>query len=249
MNKLPKIPFWMLAILAVLLGVFVLMIVLFRSADFGSSSKSTNPNLLKENSLGNNEQSFVIRKISVDFSNNCETLEIKINGEAKQIECDDTYIENRTLLSNETIQNLFSTLSKEDFLELFGKYYVPGLQNDLTLTIETSFGTKTVVLSGSDNNAPEVTDELEEIIEVIEEIEEDLDEPDPSAPPSIPPTPTPAPGSTPTPGPTSLPGTSPTPTPVPDPGSTPEPFRCDMLDQTGVTVSNIRCLDDEDTAN
>lgn len=202
------------------------------------------PQFRNDSQLGT--QTFTVKRIAVEYEGSCETLDIKINGEAKQVECDDTYIENRKLLSNETIEKLFGSLTKESFLALEDKYYAPNLSLSLQLTIETNFGTKTITISNTDNTAPEITEELEDIVEEIEEVEEEINQPDPSPPPSIPPTPIPtlSPGATPT------PAGSPTPTPIstptPEPGATPEPFRCDMLDQQDVTVSNIRCLEDED---
>ena len=223
-------------------GIFIIIgIVLFSSGSFREaySEKLDAPDVPEEVVL--EQQTFSIKRLLVSQEGECGFIEIKRNGQALDYACDDTRIENRDLLSNERIARLFGSLTKEKFLELEDVYYAPGIENDITITLETNFGTKEITISSSNKDAPALTEELEEIIEVIEEVEEELEEPDPSPPPTPEPTPTPSPGSTP--NPSSTPNPTPTPTASPDLSATPEPFRCDMLNNQNVTVSNIRCLD------
>lgn len=192
--------------------------------------------------IGLNQQTFTVKKITIKDELACQTLTVERNGSATQTNCDNQ-IEARDILSNEIVQKFLNTLTQEEFDTLETDYYSPDL--DLTITIETNYGTKTITIN-SQGSAP-IDDNIQEIIEGSDDIEEEITQPPTSPPPSANPTPSPTPppiggGPTPTPG----PGASPTPTPTPlPPGATPEPFRCDMLGNLDVTVSNIRCLEDQ----
>lgn len=226
-----------------LIAIFatIIVFVLFSQA-FGRnySQHLATPDVPAEVEL--DQQTFSVRKINLRVEGLCGSVEILRNGQANKLDCLNRY-ENRVLLSNDRLSSLFGNLSREGFENLASKYYLPDLEADLIITIETNYGTKTVVISSNDPAAPPIDDDIGDIIDIIEDIEEELEVPPPTPPNT--PLPTPTPSFNPTPPPTS--GPSPTPSPTP-PGATPdpvEPFSCNMLEQQGVTVSNIRCIEDE----
>jgi len=188
--------------------------------------------------LESGQQTFVVKKITLKRDG--QVYEFNSNGIASKLSEDGVTVKNRHLFSNDQIWALFNSLTKEEFEAFISHYY--SADGSYTIIIETSFGTKTIVVDDSDPGSEPPPDDLGDIVDDIDDIVDDLNEPPPSPPPSIPPTPTPPPAS-PTPSPT--PSASPTPTP--SPGSTPapaEPFRCDMLQNqiNDVTVSNTVCV-------
>lgn len=235
---------WTSVSIGIVFILFVLIIVNQTGKKISQSYFSKAPQPVKINDSETGTQTFTIKKISLQAEGSCQTLELTRNGEAKKIDCDDTYLDNRLFLTNDQIAKLFGKLTKEEFNNLSTKYFLEGLDKDLIITIETNFGTKEITLSSNDPEAPSVPDSLEEIVDETTDIEEEINNPTPSPTPGNNPTPTP--GTSPTPISSALPSPTPasTPSPSTDPGATPEPFRCDMLDQQGVTVSNIRCLEE-----
>jgi hypothetical protein len=183
-----------------------------------------------------NAQTFAVRRIEIKDLDNCQTLEYLSNGYANKFDCDNV-LEAKKLFSNQTILTLLNTLTLEEFEKLVSDYFSQDL--NLVITIETSHGTKTITIN-PEGSTP-LPAPIEEIIDTSDELEEELDEP------AVSPPPTPGPTPPPTPTPSLPPGATPTPTATPSPGPVDpaDPFSCDMLDQQGVTVSNIRCLDDQ----
>lgn len=225
--------------LSVLFTIVIVVVLVTQSLGSNYSQLISTPDVPRQQLL--DQQTFSVRRINLKVEGICGAVDILRSGRATKIGCD-TRIDNSIILSNEKLQQLFGNLTKEEFDQLEEKYFVSGLDRTITLEIQTNFGTKTVTLSGSDTGAPPAPGGLDDIVEIIEEVEEELNNPTPTPPtlPSTTPTPTPPPGQTPTPTPSG------TPTPTP-PGATPEPavpFSCSMLERLGVTVSNIRCLDE-----
>lgn len=189
--------------------------------------------------LQSGEQTFVVKKITLKRDG--QVYEFNSNGVATKLATDGVTIKNRHLFSNDEIWTLFNTLTKEEFEAFITHYY--SAEASYTIIIETSFGTKTIIVDDSTPDSPPPPDDIDDIIDDLDDLVDDVDEPPPSPPPTMPPTPTPSPGSTPTPPPSS----TPSPTPTPSPGSTPapvDPFRCDMLQNqiNNVTVSNTVCV-------
>jgi len=210
------------------------------SKSFSTKFQQQNKAEVKIDQVNLETQTFTIKHIVVKNLESCETYDFQKNGSVTQTNCNNI-IETRDILSNQTIQRLLTQLTRQDFDNLKETYYSPDI--NIVITIETNFGTKTITIS---NNGETPIDEiLEDLISDLEEVIEDISDPPISPPPAGSPTPTPfsLPSPTPTP-----PGSTPIPTPTPSPtpiGATPEPFNCSMLDQQGVTVSNIRCLEEE----
>lgn len=229
--------------LSVLFAIILAIVLLSQSFGQSYSQQLASPDIPQQTEL--NTQTFGVRRIRLQTEGDCGEIEISRNGQASKLGCD-TRLENRIFLSNENLQRLFGNLTKDEFDQLQELYYLPGLAQNLTITIETNYGTKTVTVSGSDTSAPILDESLEDIIDIIEDVEEDLETPSPTPPPTPIPTPTPS-GYIP---PSPTPGTTPTPTPTPSPGGgsqeAQDPFDCEMLEQKGVTVSNIRCLEADD---
>lgn len=222
------------------LFAIILAIVLYTQA-FGQSysRQLIQPDLPRQQEA--TRPTFSVRRINLQVEGLCGAVEVLRNGQATRIGCNDR-AQNRIFLSNERLRQLFGNLTQEEFEALQGRYFLEGLEEDLILTIETNYGTKTITLTGSDSSAPSAPDVIGDIIDEFEDIDEELDLPPATPPPAPSPTPTPPGG-----GPTPPPNPTPTPTPLP-PGATPEPedpFDCSMIDQFGVTVSNIRCLEDD----
>lgn len=182
------------------------------------------------------EAEFSVRKITLVDRITGERIEILASGEVRVSQNDQ--LSHRGLLSNSRLKDLFLKLSQEEF-ESLAKGYFSQDQN-LSIIIETTQGTKTVDINNQQppTQPPPVIDD---IVDDIEDIESEVVTPTPTPP--IIPTPTPPPpGSSPVPTPTPPPPT-PTPGVTPAPSPTPDPFSCDQLNEHGVTVSNIRCLD------
>lgn len=223
--------------------IAVIGVIVYVSSQVGENYtlQLVQPPPAKESQINTHE--FAVQNIRVKRGANCGYTEIKKNGEARSVDCFGV-ASDVDILSNETLANLFGTLDKDDFEQLSSVYYLPGISEDIELYIVTNYGSKTIIISGNNTSAPILDGPLADLVDEIDDIEDDLDDPEPTPVVSIPPTPT-LPGFTPTPTPI---GGGPTPTPSPTPtlapGATPEPFSCEMLEQNGVTVSNIRCVDE-----
>lgn len=238
MTKNRVIYFTLLLGVGVVVGLVIVLIQRFLISQNQGLVSSNNP---LTQLTGVREQTFVVRKITVRREGDCGQTELYINGEAIDEECI-TGARNRIILSNQKVSELFGRLDASSFTDLENLYYLPGLEQDITLVLETSYGTKVVTVSGDNDQATPVDPDLEDLIDDIEDVEEELDLPDPTPTPE--PTPSPSPGTSPTPGPSASPTPQPSPTPTPEPLDPEEPFDCSQIDQTGVTVSNIRCLDE-----
>lgn len=216
--------------------IVVIAVLLFSLKFFDSAIPVTNKPLINSNSTDTNP-SFGVRKISLKDLDSDTIIEINRSGVVTIIGSDKD-INHRKILDSQRILSLFNKLSAEDFAKLGANYFSDFL--NLQITIETSRGNKTIDINNDNPNNDPPPDVIDDIIDDIDEIEEVV-----ITPPASPtPTPLASPTLIPNP-PIPTPQASPTPSPiVVGPTPTPEPFRCDMLDKLGVTVSNIRCLDE-----
>lgn len=186
------------------------------------------------------QQSFAVNRVRISNLDTGDSVEVFSSGLATKTENQKNTIKARKFFTNEDLATLFNTLTLQEFQNLLQHYY--GANRNLVIIIETTFGTKTIIINQEGNNPPP-PGPIETIIEETEEIEDKLDDPTPTPPPLPPPTPTPA-GATPAPTPTGFYQPDPSPTPL---NASPVPFSCDMLDRQNVTVSNIRCIDPSPT--
>ena len=192
-----------------------------------------------------NQQNYDIRRIKLETSDG-RIIEILQNGTLTRIHDDKT---NQAILGFGKLNQLFSSLTEEEIIELYNNQSSSG--NTHTITFETKSGNTYVIEIPVDGD--DIPDELEDIIDEIEDTTEDILDPTPypSFVPTPTPTPTPVPSGTPYPTPTPTPSPSstpyPTPTPTPGPSSLPAymtapPFDCSDYDLIKNTViSNIIC--------
>lgn len=218
----------------------IVVLVLIRNQLITRPNNETTSTNAPVTQVSTGSHTFDVKRITMVDNAGCFSLTFDKNGQVAKVTCD-LSMESRAILSNQEIQSLLQKLSQAEFNELLPEYFSENL--NITLIIETNYGTKEVVIS--DKGTVPIDGVIEEIIEDIEEIEDTLETPRPSSLPTTPPSPTPNPQVSPTPS--IGPNSTPTPIPTPITGS-PEPFTCADLERQGVTVSNIRCIDEGTTA-
>jgi len=219
--------------LIIFIAVFSLIAYTFSKVYTSQTNVATIP---RQQEL--NKQTFSIRRVTIkNKSDNC-TLEFLKSGVVTK-RCDDGIsIEARKIFSNQKIADFFENLSQQEFENLLTDYF--DSQLDLEITIETNYGIKVISINSFSTN--EQSQSIQDLIDQSQQIEQEVDQPISSPPP--PPSPSPSPSTTPlappSPSPTS-PSPSPSPSPLTQTGG-PEPFNCSLINNTNVTVSQIRCL-------
>ncbi len=182
---------------------------------------------------------FQIKTITIKDLNSGCSIKILQNGTATQYCGDNQQLFDRKILSSDLIQRLFSNLNEDQFSSLLSDYFSFTLH--LQIIIETSIGSKTININSSSSNQP--SGNFQDFLDDIEDVTQETNQPTPPPPPTPPPTSPPPPSPSSHPNPT--PSTSPTPYPTPFPreGTAQPSFDCSIITETGVTVSNVRCLD------
>jgi len=214
-------------------GLIIFFLARAFSAYYSSSKNVDTP----VRQIVDQTQAFSVKQVTLKDNKTGCRLEIYKNGYVAQI-CDDSgRIQARKLFSRQKLLEFFSRLENQADLDALLDHYFSS-EFDLEIIIETTQGTKTIIVN--DQGETSLDDIVSDIIDDANDLEDEITTPTPPPPSPPAPTPTPPPGSTPLPSPT-----PPGPTPIPSPISQTEPFDCSMLEQTGVTVSNIRCLDPE----